>query len=127
MRLPFLRRPVRTLGAQGEALAARYLRRHGYRILERNIRLAGCELDIVAREGDTIAFVEVKTRRVDNEIPPEASIGYTKRRHIVRAARQYIATHPEPDRYYRFDVVTVVIPEHGKAEITLLRNAFRDE
>jgi putative endonuclease len=113
-----------SFGQRGEDLAARHLRRNGYRILERNVRLAGCEIDIIAREGDTVAFVEVKTRRSDDHTAPEDSVGATKQRHIQRAAELYCKHHPEPGTYYRFDVVSVLLPDEGKPTITLLRNAF---
>ena len=117
-RLPYWRR--------GEKLAARYLRRAGYRILERNARLGRYEIDIIAREGDTIAFVEVKTRQDDRIAAPEDNVTPIKRRHIRRAAHQYIDRHRDPDTYYRFDVVSVLLPERGRATITLYRNAFPD-
>lgn len=111
-------------GQRGEDIAARYLRRQGYKILERNARFGKYEIDIIAREGDTIAFVEVKTRRSNDLTAPEDSIGYTKQRHIQNAAECYCARHPDPEMYYRFDVVSVILPDEGKPTVTLLRNAF---
>jgi len=120
-------RKRRTLGQRGETLAARHLRRLGFRILERNARVGRYELDIIARERDTIAFVEVKTRRTDAAVSPEDNVGPEKRQHIRRAARRYIADHDDPNMYYRFDIVSVVVPEQGKPSLTLYRNAFLDE
>lgn len=121
-----LRRPKR-LGAAGEDLAARALRRAGYTILERNARLGRFEIDIIAREGDTTAFVEVKTRRTDSVVAPEDCVGGVKRRHIRKAARLYISQHDEPEMYYRFDIVSIVAPESGKPTVTIHRDAFRGE
>ncbi len=120
------RRP-QPLGQKAEDLAARFLRRAGYKILARNLRLSRYELDIVARQGDTIAFVEVRSRRAPDPVPPEDTVGYTKRRHLTCAANSSRARFPDPDAYYRFDIVAVVFPEHGKPEITHLVDAFPPE
>ena len=117
----------RPLGPAGEDLAAKALRRAGYTILERNARLGKYEIDIIARDGDTTAFVEVKTRRDDSVVPPEDCVGGMKRKHIRKAARLYISRHDEPEMYYRFDVVSVVTPESGKPVVTIHRDAFRPE
>lgn len=121
----WFRRDRRELGRKGETVAARYLRRHGYSIVERNVRAGRNEIDIIARERDTLCFVEVRSRNSAEPIPPEDSVGATKQRHIVAAARHYIARHEEPDTYYRFDVVAIVFHEKGKPEITLYRDAFQ--
>ena len=123
----FFRRRRPTLGQRGENLAARHLRRLGFRILERNVRVGRYELDIIARERDTIAFVEVKTRRNEDTVSPVDNVGPEKRQHIRRAARRYIAEHKHPNMYYRFDIVSVVVPQEGKPSLTLYRNAFLDE
>jgi putative endonuclease len=120
-------RKGRSLGARGEKVAVRYLRRAGYRILGRNVPLGPYEMDIVARQRDTIAFVEVKTRRDASFLAPEANVDYVKRKHIRAAAHRYIAQFGAPDTYYRFDIVSVVLPEHGKRSVTHYTDAFRDE
>jgi putative endonuclease len=113
------------LGRTGERLAARRLQLEGYRILDRNVQCGPYEIDIVAREGDVIAFVEVKTRRNHQAAEPEDNITATKRRHLRAAATRYIADHDDPDAYYRFDVAAIDVPEQGKPEIRLHRDAFR--
>ncbi len=119
------RRRAKPLGAQGEDLAARFLKREGYAILDRNVRLGRGEIDLIAREGDTIVFVEVKTLRTSSEIfRPEDNVTHAKQRHLIAAAHRYLAKHRDPDAYYRFDVVSVVLPGTGKPEITLFRDAF---
>jgi putative endonuclease len=117
----------RSFSQQGEDLAAKYLRRHGYQILDRNVHLGRFEIDIIARDGDTIAFVEVKTRKSDAYAAPEENVTPEKRRHIRHAAHLYIAQPDAPDTYYRYDVVSVVMPEKGRAVVTLFKNAFEDE
>ena len=96
-------------------------------ILERNARLGRYEIDIIAQEGDTVVFVEVKTRRDDRFAAPEENVTYEKRVRIRRAAQTYITRRDEPGRYYRFDVVAVLLPEAGDAVINHYRDAFRDE
>lgn len=114
------------LGCQGEDYAARYLARQGYVILERNAVFGRYEIDIIAQEGDTIAFVEVKTRRPGQVAEPQDNITPSKRRHIQAAAHHYVARRDDPEMYYRYDVVCIEIPERGKPAITLFRDAFPD-
>lgn len=98
---------METLGEWGEALAARHLARAGYEILARNWRTGRLELDLIARDGDTIAFVEVKTRRAGGLHPADA-VDRTKRRRLRRAAARWIASQPIRAAGYRFDVVSIV-------------------
>ena len=119
-------RKAKPLGRQGEDLAAKALKRAGYMILERNAHLGRYEIDIIAREGDTVAFVEVKTRRQEDIASPEANITSVKRSHLSRAARIYMSRAEDPETYYRFDVVSIVLPEVGKPRVTIFRDAFRD-
>jgi len=116
---------TRPLWRRGEAAAARHLWWKGFRIMERNARFGHNEVDIIALDGDTTVFVEVRTRASADPIPPEDSITYPKRRHLRAAARMYLSRHPDPERYFRFDVVGVILPEHGKATITHYPDAFR--
>lgn len=115
------------LGYRGEDEAARYLRRSGYRILDRNVRLGRNEIDIIAQEGDTVAFVEVKTRVTDQFADPEVNVDAAKRRRIRRAARIYMARRNDPEVYYRFDIVSVLLPNEGTPRVTLIRDAFREQ
>ena len=118
------RRTVKTLGQRGEDAAARYLKRQGYRILERNRYLGRNEIDIIAQEGDTIAFVEVRTRKYLDGVPPEDSVGPAKQRQLRRAAKRYIDLYGDESLYYRFDIVSVILPDTGKPAIVLYRDAF---
>ncbi len=101
------------IGKRGELLAARYLRRHGYRILARNLYFGKNELDLVAQNRQYIVFVEVKTRSfatreeaADN--PPALAVNAGKRRRTVEAARQYLREHPSK-RIPRLDVIEVYL------------------
>lgn len=122
-----LRRRAQPLGSRGEDLAVRTLKRAGYKILERNAHLGRYEIDIIARQGDTVAFVEVKTRRSQDHALPEDNVTSEKRRRIVHAAQLYLSRRQDPSLYYRFDVVTVLLPEKGKPTVTLYRDAFQAE
>lgn len=127
MKWPWTRRQGPTpLGQRGEDLAARHLKRSGYRILDRNVRLGRYEIDIIAREGDTVAFVEVKTRVSDAIADPEVNVTPDKQRRIRHAAHRYMDAQDDPTCYYRFDIVSVLIPEHGPPTVTLYRDAFPD-
>ena len=97
------------LGQRGEDAAARYLKRQGYRILERNRVLGRNEIDIIALEGDTIAFVEVRTRKSKSGVLPEDTVGPAKQRQIRRAAKRYI------DRYGRNPVLPLRYCGHNHA------------
>jgi putative endonuclease len=125
--LRWFRRSPKSLGERGEDAVAKFLKRNGFSILERNARLSRYEIDIIAREGDTVAFVEVKTRQSDSIAAPEVNVDFRKRQHIRRAARAYIAQHGDDETYYRFDIASVLLPDGGAPEITLYRNAFPDE
>ena len=112
------------LGEQGEILAAKFLKKAGYKILDRNVHLGRYEIDLIASQDDTTVFVEVKTRRTDDPVSPEENVDQKKQHHIIQAARQYISKENDPDRYYRFDIVAVVLPEKGTPEIQHFTDAF---
>ncbi|MGH9558368.1 MAG: YraN family protein [Bryobacteraceae bacterium] len=111
-------------GRRGEDLAHRYLRRNGFTIVARNYRLASgdAEADLIAWEGETLAIVEVKSRESLEYGPPERAISEEKRRHLLRAAREYARKTETPWDRIRFDVVTVILC--NPAQITLFRNAL---
>jgi len=97
--------PHLALGAQGEDRAARHLAREGYRIVARNVRAAGVEIDVVARRGRLIVFVEVKTRRCTHLGPPELAVDARKRARLVRGARGWLAANGRGFTRARFDVI----------------------
>ena len=118
---------AKSLAERGEDLAAAFLRRSGIKILARNVKLGRYELDIIAREDDTIAFVEVKTRRDSGFAAPEDNVTPRKQLHIRRAAHQFIEDQDDPEMYYRFDIIAIVWPDEGEPSITHYRDAFPDE
>jgi putative endonuclease len=100
---------TREAGAEAEEAACAFLEARGARIVERNFRARGGEIDLVAREGDVLVFVEVRFREGEGFGAPEETVGLPKRRRIVSAAREYIAQIPlDSWREARFDVVAVV-------------------
>jgi putative endonuclease len=114
------------LGDWGEETAIRFLRRSGYRILDRKFRAGKMEIDIVASDGGTLVFVEVKTRRRRGRIPPFLSVDPRKQSRIVRVARAWLArkTLP-PGTEVRFDVVSIVVAPDGPPNVEHLVDAFR--
>ena len=111
------------LGKTGEDLACRELERRGYEIVDRRWRRRGGEIDIVAREADTLVFVEVKAREARYFGDAAESVTRFKRRKIVRLATEYVAVNEWIDRPCRFDVVTVHLDE-GRPVVTVYPNAF---
>ncbi len=120
--------PRRDLGARGEALAADHLERQGYRIVARNVRAGGVEMDLIARRGPWIVFVEVKTRRSVRFGSPLEAVDRRKQARLVRGARAWLAEHPgRRPRRARFDVVAVSLAADGRAEVAHLPAAFDAE
>ncbi len=113
----------RKKGAQGEDLAARYLSRKGFRILERNYRFERGEIDLIAEDGDELVFVEVKARRSKSYGEPEDAVTPQKEEQIKKTAEGYLFEHQIEDRPCRFDVVSILF-SNGKAEIRHIPNAF---
>jgi putative endonuclease len=117
------------LGAKGEEIAARYLKKYGYRILERNYRIRHGEIDIIAEHGTDLVFVEVKTRSGTLFGSPFDSITVSKQRQLSKVALEYISKRGCHDRPARFDVVGVQFKkvhstQFGDAKIELVQNAF---
>lgn len=110
-------------GRSAEAAAAEYLRRVGYVILERNYRTPMGEVDIIARHGDVLVFVEVKARRSDRYGGAKGAVTPAKQRRISMAALAYLKSEGKMGQKARFDVVAIRAGgPHPQAEI--VRNAF---
>ena len=104
----------RRLGAFGERLAAAHLEAKGYRICDRNYRCREGEIDIVAQDGETLVFVEVRTRRGDALGGPAESITATKQSRLVAAATAYVQSLAQPPVDQRIDVVAVQLSPAGR-------------
>lgn len=111
------------LGQRGENVAARYLRNSGYTIIVRNFRCNLGEIDIVAKDGKTLVFVEVKTRTVDDPTP-EDQVNTVKRHQLTKAAKLYLTRYGIPQPPARFDVVAIVWPEGREPQIRHTPHAF---
>ena len=98
----------RWLGNRGEKAAARYLRRKGLRILARQFETRWGELDLIARDGDTLVFVEVKTRRSAETTHPAEAVDRRKQTHLTKAALIWLKKNGLLNHRTRFDVVTLV-------------------
>ncbi|MCI6590666.1 MAG: YraN family protein [Lentisphaeraceae bacterium] len=120
-----LRPPATPLGPWGESWAALYLRAHGCQLLARNCRPARhLELDLVARHGRTLLFVEVKTRRSETYGPPRLALTPAKRDHLRKAATAYLAQHGLlASTPYRFDAIEVIgTPGQGRPTLRWLQH-----
>ena len=109
-------------GAKGESLAASYLKRKGYRILERNYQTRYGEVDLIARDGEYLVFVEVKTRQEGALVSGFAAVDAGKQTRVRKAAVQYWQAHPT-ELQPRFYVIEVTLSAAG-AKIEHLENAF---
>jgi len=111
------------LGKWGEDKAAEYIERKGYKILERNWRIGHRDLDIVALDGDTLAIVEVKTRRNALFMEPEQAVDWKKIRSLTIAANTFVKTH-HISVPIRFDIITVMGTGNDDCQIKHIENAF---
>src|SRR5512136_1427792 len=114
----------RALGERGEAIATAYLRGQKFAIVERNFRCKGGEVDIIARDGKTLVFVEVKTRRTLSFGPPQLALTPFKQRQISKAALTWLAKKRLFGASARFDVIAIIAPDHQVPQIDHIRNAF---
>lgn len=113
----------RKLGQWGEEIAAAYLKQKGYTILQRNIRTAYGEIDLLASQVDTLIFVEIKTRSSASLGSPEISITPKKFAHMLASAESYLMTHPEINAAWRIDVISVLYNTADQSpEITHFEN-----
>lgn len=118
-------RPTHPVGQLGEAAAARFLESRGFRILARNLRSRLGEIDLIARDGGTLVFVEVKARRGPASEPPQVSVDGRKRSRLARLALDYLAREWLRDLACRFDVVAVTLdPEGGPPRVEHFPGAF---
>lgn len=110
-------------GKRGEGMAAQFLKKNGYRILESNFRCRYGEIDIIAAEGKTLAFIEVKTKTNNKFGPPKLAVDLKKQRQISKAALAYLTQNKLTNHAARFDVVGISMIQ-DKTEIELIKNAF---
>lgn len=113
-----------TLGARGEELAAVHVVDNGMELIDRNWRCRYGELDIVAREGDVVVFIEVKTRSGLGYGTPAESVTYAKQKRIRGLALAWLDERCSPWVQMRFDVIAIVMPRDGDPVLSHLRGVF---
>lgn len=117
---------TREYGSYGEELAGRFYESKGFIILEKNFRCRLGEIDIIAGNTEMIVFAEVKLRRDSSFAGAAEYVTASKQKKVINAARVWLGRNNRPDKYLRFDVVEIYLPEgkDGKAYINLIDNAF---
>lgn len=110
-------------GQEGEKIAANYLKKMRYKIVERNYHCKYGEIDIIALDGEVLAFVEIKTRSSNRHGPPEFAVTKHKQSKIKKSASHYLGKHRIEERDCRFDIVAITM-EKGSKDIVLYKNAF---
>jgi putative endonuclease len=113
----------KSLGSDGEALAAEFLRKKGYRIIAKNYKTPLGEIDIIAKDGDAVVFFEVKTRANESYGYPFEAVNERKRRKIINVALLFLKKMKE-DVPARFDVLSISSAADGRKEIRHIRDAF---
>jgi len=119
-----VREQGRSVGEEGEEAAVQYLLRRGYHILQRNYRCRFGEIDLIARDGGTLVFIEVKTRRSRRFGPAASAVTFEKQRHLIKASQMYMTQMKKAYELCRFDVVAVEMDAHG-LRIELITDAFQ--
>ena len=112
-------------GLRGEEAAKAFLEGSGWVVLGHRFRLGHLEIDLIARKGALVAFVEVKTRRGSAFGSPLEAVTWHKKREIARVARAWMDRHGRPDDVYRFDVIGVTLSRSGGTELQHVEDAFR--
>jgi putative endonuclease len=113
------------LGAFGEGLACEHLAECGYRVLERNFSCKIGEVDIIAIQGDTVVFIEVKTRSSERFGLPSEAVSIGKQKKIVGTALYYLQSNKLLDYMCRFDVIEIIVDEENKYQINIIKDAFQ--
>jgi putative endonuclease len=115
--------PRRQLGDQGEDLAAAALKKQGYKILERNYVTPLGEIDLIARQGETVVVVEVKTRKSTRFGSPQEAVSTTKQARLRRLAEYYLKAKRLTGSPVRFDVVAITLAG-GEPRVEIIQDAF---
>lgn len=117
-------RKKKDTGAEGEEIAAELLVKSGFEIIKRNYRYGHGEIDIIAKEKDTLVFVEVKTRKNLEFGPPELAVTKSKQRQIKKIAEAYLYDKEIKDTDCRIDVIAILLKKNLPPEINHIKNAF---
>jgi putative endonuclease len=117
------KKALKELGRRGEALAVQYLKKNGYQLIQRNYICKMGEMDIIAKEKDTLVFVEVKARTSTAFGPPQLAVNPAKQRQLSKVALNFLKEKRLGDVKARFDVVAILLGRKGE-EIELIKDAF---
>lgn len=118
--------PRKLLGKKGEDIAQEYLLKKGYKILERNYKKPWGEIDIIAQKGEDIVFVEVKTLKASSFLPEE-SIGFKKRRSLIKSAKIYLLEKGYPENQtWQIDVIGVKLTGKNRCQLRHTKNAITE-
>lgn len=117
------RQKAKSLGREGELIAARWLSEHGYTLIDNNYQPRKHELDLVAFEGGDLVIIEVKTRSNTDFGTPEEAVDHRKRQFLIRMADKFVRDR-NWQGHTRFDVVGIVMQDGQQPQITLIKNAF---
>lgn len=112
------------LGRRGEEIAAEYLINSGYEIIERNFKNKLGEIDIIAKDKNTLCFIEVKTRRTANFGSPFEAVTPRKQHKLIRLAESYLQYKKINNADIRFDCIAVFVEEEGDEQVELIKGAF---
>jgi len=118
-----MRSSTKDTGQEGEDIAFAYLCKHGYRVMDRNYRCPHGEIDLIAKDGKTIVFIEVKSRQSTMFGQPEEAVDFKKRKKLSTVALWYLEEKKITDCHARFDVVSILLSKEPP-EIQLFRDAF---
>jgi putative endonuclease len=110
-------------GELGERIAERWLRRQGWRVVQRRYRSGHRDIDLVMEREGTVAFVEVKARRGSRFGDPVEAVNWSKQKQLIRSASTWIDRHGKPSECYRFDVIGVLV-EGDRVRVRHIANAF---
>lgn len=113
----------REMGNKGEDAVCRYIEKYGYRIVERNFVCKKGEIDIIAENDDTIAFIEVKSRKEDSMVSGAEAVNYTKKMRIIKTAAYYTYKNPLT-KQPRFDIAEVILKNNIPSVLRYYKSAF---
>lgn len=120
-----MKRQIKLIGEEGEETAAKFLSDEGYQIIERNYRKRGGEIDIVAMDGETLVFVEVKNLPNGDAEMLSHVLNARKQQHIISTAKHFLLDYPKYENtYIRFDVIALNVPSLPK--LYHIKNAFME-
>ena len=112
------------LGEKGEKIAEKFLKKNGFKIIEKNYKNKYGEIDIIAMDGDYLVFIEVKTKSCADFSEPETWVDFKKQNQLIKLANFYLSEKDITDVNCRFDVIGITLGKDNKEKIVHIENAF---